>query len=208
MKLYGFPTSSATYRVRIALHLKGIPFETVPINLPGKEQRQEEYLKINPQHRVPSLQLDDGTILTQSFAIIDYLEQIAPTPAVYPADSILRARAMAVAMAIGAEIQAVSNSSVTDYVESEYGQTEAQLAAWRAHFLRDGFRAIEQLIDAAPYAFGMEPSIADIFIVPQVFNAYRFNCDITDFPKILAVNDVAKAHPAFEAAHPRLQPGA
>jgi len=207
MKLYSFPTSSASYRVRIVLHLKGIPFETVTVDMPKKEQREAAYRKINPQNRIPALALDDGTILTQSLAIIDYLEQIRPAPSVYPADPVMRAKALAVAIAIASEIQPINNSSVTDYVHETRGLDQAGLDAWMAHFIRAGFAAVEQLIDGSRYCFGNEPTIADVCLVPQVFNAHRFKVDISDFPKINAVADVANAHPAFAKAHPSLQPG-
>ena len=158
MKLYGFPTSSATYRVRIALHLKA---HTLRDGRSSACRRRNTGRRPTSRstHRTacPSLELDDGTILPQSLAIIDYLEQIAPTPPVYPADPVTRASALAVAHAIAAEIHAVSNGSVTNYVAAEYGQSDAQLAAWRTHFLREGFRAIEQWIEPGPFAFGMEP---------------------------------------------------
>jgi maleylacetoacetate isomerase len=208
MKLYSFPTSSASWRVRTVLHLKGILFETATVNMPAKEQRGTAYLKINPQNRVPSLQLDDGTILTQSLAIIDYLEQIRPTPSVYPANPVMRAKAMAVAIAIASEIQPLNNSTVTDYVRETRGLDQAGLDAWMTHWIRSGFRAIEQLIPGDHFSFGQLPSIADVCLVPQVFNAHRFNVDISDFPKINAVADVAGAHPAFAKAHPNLQPAA
>ncbi|HEX9568561.1 MAG TPA: maleylacetoacetate isomerase [Rhodospirillales bacterium] len=208
MKLYSFPTSSASWRVRTVLHLKGIPFETVTVNLPDKEQRREPYLRINPQNRLPALELDDGTIVTQSLAIIDYLEQLHREPPVYPADPVVRARAMAVAQIIASEIQPLNNSSVTDVLRDRHGADDADIAAWMSHFMSAGFAAIEQLIDGDHYAFGVAPTIADICIVPQVFNAHRYKVDISDFPKINAVADVAGAHPAFAAAHPSRQPSA
>jgi maleylacetoacetate isomerase len=206
MKLYSFPTSSASWRVRTVLHLKGIPFETVTVNMPAKEQRGAAYLKINPQNRVPSLQLDDGTILTQSLAIIGYLEQTHPEPAVFPADPVARAKAMAVAIAIASEIQPLNNSSVTDYVRETRGLDQAGLDEWMAHWMRSGFRAVEQLISGDHFCFGQQPSIADVCLVPQVFNAHRFNVDISDFPKVNAVADIANAHPAFSRAHPSVEP--
>lgn len=207
MKLYSFPFSSASYRVRIVLNLKRVPFETVTVDLPGKEQRRAAYLKINPQNRVPSLELEDGRILTQSLAIIDYLEQAHPEPAVYPGDPVTRARALAVALIVASEIQPLNNSSVTEYVRDSYGMDQAGTDKWMAHFMRAGFAAIEQLIDGSHYAFGLEPTIADVCLVPQVFNAHRYTIDISDFPKINAVADVANANPAFARAHPSVQPG-
>lgn len=206
MKLYSFPTSSASYRARIALHLKRIPFETVTVDLPNKEQREAAYRRVNPQHRLPSLELDDGSILTQSLAIIDYLEQIHPEPSVYPSDPVMRARALAVALIVASEIQPLNNSSVTEFVRDTYGMDQAGSDKWMAHFMRAGFTAIEQLIDGSLYAFGLEPTIADICLVPQVFNAHRYKVDISDFPKINAVADVANANPAFAKAHPSVQP--
>jgi maleylacetoacetate isomerase len=207
MKLHASPTSSASYRVRIVLHLKGIPFETVTVSLPDKEQRKPPYLRINPQNRVPALQLDDGTAITQSLAIVDYLEQMHPEPSVYPSDPVTRARALAIAQIVASEIQPLNNSSVTEYVRDTFGMDQAGLDKWMAHFMRAGFAAIEQLIDGSHYAFGLEPTIADVCLVPQVFNAHRYKVDISDFPKINAVTDVANAHPAFARAHPSLQPG-
>jgi maleylacetoacetate isomerase len=207
MKFYSFPTSSASWRVRTVLHLKRVPFETVTVSLPDKEQRQPAYLRINPQNRVPALQLDDGTILTQSLAIVDYLEQMHPEPSVYPGDPATRARALAVAQAIASEIQPLNNTSVTDHLRSDFGAGDEAIHAWISHFMRAGFAAIERLIDGDHFAFGATPSIADICIVPQVFNAHRFNVDVHDFPKVTAVADVAGAHPAFAAAHPSRQPG-
>jgi len=207
MKLYSFPTSSASWRVRTALHLKGIPFETVTVSLPDKEQRREPYLRINPQNRLPALELDDGRVITQSLAIIDYLEQMHPEPPVYPGDPVMRARSMAVAQTIASEIQPLNNTSVTDYVRERYGADDAAIAAWMSQFIRAGFAAVERLIDGDHYAFGVAPTIADICIVPQVFNAHRYNVDIFDFPKVNAVADVAGAHLAFAAAHPSRQPG-
>lgn len=207
MKLYSFPTSSASWRARTVLHLKGVPFETVTVRLPEKEQRQAPYLAINPQHRVPALELDDGRIVTQSLAIIDYLEQTHPNPSVYPADPVMRGRALAVAQAIASEMQPLNNTSVTDYLRDEFGADDAAIQAWISHFMRAGLHAVERLIDGDHFAFGSVPSIADVCIVPQVFNAHRFKVDISDFPKLNAVADVAGAHPAFAAAHPSRQPG-
>ena len=207
MKLYSFPTSSASWRVRIALHLKGVPFETVTVSLPDKEQRKPPYLRINPQNRLPALELDDGSVITQSLAIIDYLEQMHPEPPVYPGEPAARARSLAVAQIIASEIQPLNNTSVTDTLRERFGADDEAIAAWMSHFMRAGFAAIEQLIDGSLFAFGVAPTIADICIVPQVFNAHRYKVDISDFPKINAVADVAGAHPAFVSAHPSRQPG-
>ncbi len=208
MKLYSFPTSSASYRARIALNLKGLAFEIVTVSLPDKEQRRDRYRGINPQQRVPALELDDGTVITQSLAIIDYLDRAHPEPPLMPDDPVERARTLAVALAIACEIQPLNNTVVLDYLGEELGQDKAALDAWYAHWIRAGFAAVEQLIAAPAYCFDREPTIADICLVPQVFNARRYNVEIADFPKILAVDAVASAHPAFAKAHPSTQPGA
>jgi maleylacetoacetate isomerase len=208
MRLYSFPTSSSSYRVRITLHLKGVAFETVTVRLSEEEQHRATYRRINPQERVPSLELDDGTILTQSVAIIDYLELAHPEPPVFPSDPVERAKALAVALAISSEIQPLNSTSVLDYLRDQLGQDQPARDAWYAHWIRTGFAAVERLIDATLYCFGREPTIADICLVPQVFNARRYNVDISDFPKILAVDAVAAANPAFAKARPEVQPDA
>ncbi len=173
----------------------------------AREQRQAPYLRINPQNRVPALELDDGSIITQSLAIIDYLEQMHPEPPVYPGEPVMRARSLAVAQVIASEIQPLNNTSVADILRERFGADDEAIAAWMSHFMRAGFAVVEQLIDASHFAFGLAPTIADICIVPQVFNAHRYKVDIHDFPKLNAVADVAGAHPAFAAAHPSRQPG-
>ncbi|MEX0852454.1 MAG: maleylacetoacetate isomerase [Bauldia sp.] len=207
MKLYSAPMSSSPYRVRIALHLKGVAFETVTVRLREQEQYEAAYRRINPQARVPSLELDDGTILTQSVAIIDYLELAHPEPPVFPSDPVARARALAVALAISSEIQPLNNTSVLNYLRDQLGQDQPARQAWYAHWIRTGLAAVERLIDGGHYCFGREPTIADICLVPQVFNARRYHVDISDFPKIVAVDAVATANPAFAKARPEVQPG-
>lgn len=208
MKLYAFPFSSASYRARIVLHLKGIPFETINVSLAKKEQREAAFARINPQQRIPVLELDDGTRLTQSLAIIDYLDRQYPSPSVYPADPVLRARAMAVALAVVAEIQPVNSPVVLDYVADNFPLDQAARDKWATHFMHKGLAAIEELIDGRHFCFGVEPTIADICLVPQVLNAHRARVDISDLPKVNAVFDVANGHPAFQKAHPARQPDA
>jgi maleylpyruvate isomerase len=202
MKLYSFPYSSASYRVRIALHLKAVPFDLVTVDLRAKAQRRPEYRRVNPHGRVPALELDDGTVIAQSLAIIDYLEQTHPEPEVFPADPVTRARAWAVALAIAADIHPLNNTSVLDYLGEAGGLDRTAREAWYAHWVRAGFAAVEQMIDGGRYCFGDRPTIADICLVPQVFNARRFSVDLADFPRIRAADAVAAAHPAFAAAHP------
>jgi maleylacetoacetate isomerase len=206
MKLYSFPSSSASYRTRIALHMKGVPFETVTVRLDQKEQLQPAYRRINPQQRVPALVLDDGTILTQSLAIIDYLDQMHPEPPVFSSDPVERAKMLAVALAFAAEVQPLGNSGVIAYLDKALGLDEARREEWYAHWARAGFAAVEELIDPSPFCFGAQPSIADVCLVPQVFGARRHKIDLSAFPKIVAVDAAATALPAFAKAHPSAQP--
>jgi maleylacetoacetate isomerase len=208
MKLYAYPFSSASYRARIVLHLKGIPFETINVSLAKKEQREAAFTRVNPQQRIPVLELDDGTRLTQSLAIIDYLDRTYPAPPVYPADPVLRARAIAVALAVAAEIQPVNSPAVLDYVADNFPFDQTARDKWATHFMHRGLAAIEELIDGQHYCFGVEPTIADICLVPQVLNAHRARVDISDLPKVNAVFDVANGNPAFQKAHPTQQPNA
>lgn len=208
MKLYSFFRSSAAFRVRIALGLKGLPYETVPIHLPRGEHRAEAFRGVNPQRRVPALVLDDGTVLIQSLAIIEYLDEIHPQPALLPADPLARAKARAVAGIIGADIHPVNNSGVLKMLREQFGTDEAKINAWVTHWILEGFAAVEALIEPGPFAFGSAPGVADICIVPQVYNARRFKVPLDDFPKIVAVDAAARKLPAFAAAMPEAQPDA
>ncbi len=208
MRLYTFPFSSASYRARIALHLKGIPYETATVNLPGGEHRGSGYTSRNPQGRVPALELDDGTVIGQSLAIIDYLEQVKPEPRLYPKDPIRRAKALSVALTVTADIHPLNNTMVVNYLRDEMGQDQAARDKWYAKWVRAGLSAIESLIDGNRYCFGDSATVADVCLIPQVFNAHRFKVDISDLTKVLAVDAVARANPAFQAAHPERQPAA
>jgi maleylacetoacetate isomerase len=208
MKLYSFFRSSAAYRARIALSLKGIPYETVPIHLPRGDQRTPEYRAINPHARVPALELDDGTVITQSLAIIDYLETTHPEPPVYPRDPVMRAQALAVALTITADIHGVAGLIAVAYLRDRLGQDEKATAGWLAHWYAEGFRTVEKLIAGGSFCFGDRPSVADICLVPQVFNARRFNLDLSAFPKIVATDAHLTKLPAFAKAHPSVQPDA
>ena len=208
MKLYSFFRSSAAFRVRIALGLKGLPYETVPIHLSRGEHRAEAFRGVNPQRRVPALVLDDGTVLIQSLAIIEYLEEVHPQPALLPADPVVRAKARAVSNIIGSDVHPVNNSGVLKELRSRFKADEAQINAWIAHWIREGFAAVEALIAPGPFAFGSAVTIADICIVPQVNNAHRFKVPLDDFPKIAAVDAAARRLPAFAAAFPEAQPDA
>jgi maleylacetoacetate isomerase len=205
VKLYTFFRSSASYRVRIAMNLKGLPYDPAFISLPKNEQTRPEYLKVNPQGRVPTLDLD-GTIIIQSPAILEYLEEAHPEPALLPRDPVMRAKVRAVSAIVGCDIHPLNNSGTLAYLKSRMGQDEAATNLWYAHWVAEGFKAVEQLIEPGPYAFGDRPTLADIYLVPQVYNARRFTVPLDAFPKILAVDAACGGIDAFRAAAPENQP--
>jgi maleylacetoacetate isomerase len=207
VKLYTFFRSSAAYRVRIALNLKGLSYDAAFISLPKNEQRQPDYMAINPQGRVPTLDRD-GTVLIQSPAILEYLEETHPEPPLLPRDPVTRAKVRAVAAVIGCDIHPLNNSGTLAYLKGRMGQDEAAVNAWYAHWVVEGFRAIERLIEPGPFAFGDRPTLADIYLVPQVYNARRFKVPLDDYPKIAAADAACGEVDAFKAAAPEKQPDA
>jgi maleylacetoacetate isomerase len=209
MRLYSFFRSSASYRVRIALALKGLTYETVSVPMRDQSHRKDNYRRINPQMRLPTLELDDGTTLIQSLAIIEYLDTVYPEPRLIPADPLLRARVQAVAQIVGSDIHPLNNTGVRGVLTSMFGASEEQLdKQWTPHWIREGFTAIEQMIEPGPYAFGDRVTLADLCIVPQVYNARRYKVPLDEFPHVLAAAEAAQALPAFQAAAPDAQPDA
>lgn len=211
MKLYTYFRSSAAYRVRIALNLKGIAVEQVPIHVTkdGGQQRLPAYLAKNPQALVPALELDDGTVLTQSLAIIEYLDRISPEPRLIPADAVLAAKVRAVALAIACDIHPLNNLRVLNYLKGPFGRSQPDIDAWYRHWvLEGGLQAVERLIPGTPFCFGASPTLADVALVPQVANARRFDVPIDHLPKILAADAACAALDAFARAHPSRQPDA
>jgi maleylacetoacetate isomerase len=208
MVLYDYYRSSAAFRVRIALALKEITVERRFVHLARGEQKAPAYLAKNPQGLAPALELDDGVVITQSLAIIDYLERLAPKPPLLPADPVKAAQARAVALAIACDIHPLGNLRVVDYLQTELAQDAETALAWRRHWVTTGFAAVEALIAPAPYCFGPAPTLADVCLAPQVYYAERFGVDLAPFPKIGAAAAACAAHPAFRAAHPSVQPGA
>ncbi|WP_298357392.1 maleylacetoacetate isomerase [Rhodoblastus sp.] len=203
MKLFGYFRSSAAYRVRIALNLKRIEVEHVPVHLLRGEQRREEFLEKNPQGLVPALELDDGTVLTQSLAIIEFLETLQPEPRLIPADSVLAAKVRAVALTVACEIHPLNVVRVLDYLKEELHQGEEEVGAWIRHWiLNGGLDSIEQTIAPAPFCFGEKPTLADVCLIPQLFNARRYATPLDHLPKILAVEAACAELPAFRAADP------
>jgi maleylacetoacetate isomerase len=205
MRLYGYFRSSAAFRVRIALNLKGVACEQAPVNLLKGEHRADAYRAVNPQRRVPSLDVG-GAVLIQSPAILDYLDEVYPEPPLLPVGPVPRARVRAVCGVIGCDIHPVNNSGVLSYLKNRLGHDQATVDAWVAHWIGEGFSAVEALIEPGPYAFGNRVTLADIFIVPQVFNARRFGVALDAYPKIAAVEAACMALDAFAEAAPARQP--
>jgi maleylacetoacetate isomerase len=208
MKLYTYFRSSAAYRVRIALNLKGIAVDMVPVHLvkDGGEQSKPDYLLKNPQGLVPALELDDGTVLTQSLAIIEYLEQIKPMPRLVPPDPVMAAKVRAVALAIACDTHPLNNLRVMSYLKGPLGHGQPEVDAWyRYWILGGGLQAVERLITGIPFCFGAAPTLADVVLVPQVFNARRFDVALDHLPKILAADAACARLDAFARAHPTQQ---
>ena len=207
MKLYTYFRSSAAYRVRIALNLKGVAYDSVSINLLTGEQREEGYRAINPQGRVPSLDIGVATLI-QSPAILEYLDECYPEPPLLPVGAVNRAKVRAVSSLIGCDIHPLNNSGTIAYLNKRLGHDQATADEWYAHWVREGFDAIERLIEPGPYAFGSRITLADVYLVPQVFNARRFNVSLDAYPKIAAVDAACAGHKAFQDAAPASQPDA
>jgi len=210
MKLYSYFRSSAAYRVRIALNLKGIAYETAPIHLvkDGGHNRRPEYRAVNPQMRVPALVTSSGEVLIQSLAIIDYLDETHPNPPLLPKDPIARARARSLAEIVACDIHPLNNTSPLRYLKRVMHQEQSAIDAWYHHWVTEGFEALEALVGPGPYCCGSDVTIADICLVPQVSNARRMKVPLDKFPKIVAIDAACLALTAFDRARPENQPDA
>ena len=210
MKLYTYFRSSAAYRVRIALNLKGLSYESVPIHLvkDGGRNRAPEYRAVNPQMKVPALALDDGNVLVQSLAIIEYLDDIHPAPPLLPKDPLARAKVRGMAQLIACDIHPLNNVAPLRYLKNQLKHEQTDIDAWYHHWVREGFEALEAMIKPGPYCFGNAVTLADICLVPQVYNARRLKIPLDKFPKIVAVDAACQKLSAFERARPENQPDA
>lgn len=209
--LYSYFRSSAAYRVRIALNLKNINYEIRPVHLlkNGGEQFKADYLALNPQGRVPVLVVQNR-VLTQSSAIIEYLEEVYPDPPLLPANVMERAYVRSLAQIIACDIHPLNNLRVLNYLKASLKYEFQQ--AWRSHWIQEGFTAVEQLLqtsdDRGRYCFGDKPGLADVFLIPQVYNALRFDCEMKSFPLIGAIYQNCMREVAFSNAAPENQPDA
>ncbi|MBV4474503.1 maleylacetoacetate isomerase [Pseudomonas botevensis] len=208
MDLYTYYRSTSSYRVRIALALKGLDYQALPVNLiapPGGEHRQPAYLALNPQGRVPALRTDDGALLIQSPAIIEYLEERYPQLPLLPDDLVARARVRGVAAVIGCDVHPLHNVSVLNRLRQS-GHDEPQVTEWIGHWISQGLATVEQLIGDSGFCFGEAPGVADVYLIPQLYAAERFNVSLQAYPRIRRVAALAAGYPAFIKAHPANQP--
>jgi len=212
MKLYGYFRSSAAFRVRIALNLKGLDYEQAFIHLRKNDQRSGEYLSINPQGLVPAL-IDGGPVLTQSLSIIEYIDETRPKPPLLPADPVGRARVRSLAEAVACDIHPIDNLRVLQFLSRQFGHKEPDIETWFNHWIELGFEGIEKTLasdgKAGKFSHGDAPGLADICLVPQVFNARRYpSFDLRPYPTIMRIFDECMKLDAFQRAVPEKQPDA
>lgn len=213
MKLYSYFRSSAAFRVRIALNLKGVAYETIPRHLlrGGGEHLRPEYLTANPQGLIPALQ-DGGSVLAQSLAIIEYLEEQYPQPPLLPRDAMLRAQVRAMALGIACDMHPLQNLRVTNYLSRTLAQSDEVVAEWRRHWVALGFGALEELVKRhsgdGRHCCGDSVTLADVLLLPQLFSARRFEVDLEPYPRLRAIGAHLETLPAFVKAAPQAQPDA
>lgn len=209
MILFSYWRSTTSYRVRAALNLKGISYETRAVDLTSGAQHAPDYRAINPGQGVPALQLDDGTILTQSLAIIDYLDATHGDPPMLSGDPAHRCKQLAVALTVATDIHPVNNLRVLAQLQSRFDAKPEDKQAWMQHWMSEGFRAVESLLpDRDTFAFGDAPDLADLCITAQVYNAHRWGLPLDAFPKIARIESACLAVPEIAAARPEAQPDA
>ena len=204
MTLYDYLYSSAAYRVRIALNLKGLSADVMAIDLrqEGGMNKKPAYRAINPQMRVPALKLDSGEVLVQSLAIIEFLDEVHPQPPLLPGDAVERAKVRALAQVIACDIHPLNNLGPLRYLKRVLGQEQSKIDTWYQHWITQGFEAVEAMLGPGPYAFGSDITLADICLVPQVYNARRFKVPLERFPRIVAADAHCRRLAAFDKACP------
>jgi maleylacetoacetate isomerase len=210
IRLYSFFRSSAAFRVRIALNLKGVDYEIVPVNLPGGAHRTPDFRALNPQATIPTLD-DDGTVLWQSLAIIEYLDARYPKPRLIPEEPVARARVQALAQLIACEVHPLNNLRVLKYLRGELKLDEAAVAKWYSHWVAEALAPLETFVgrwSGGQYCFGDSLSLADVYLVPQMYNARRFKCDLEPYPTLVRIALGLEQQPAFARAAPERQPDA
>jgi maleylacetoacetate isomerase len=210
MKLYTYFRSSAAYRVRIALNLKGIATEQIPIHLTkdGGKQHSPEFRTVNPHRRVPALTLDDGRVLTQSLATIEYLNEIHPSPPLLPAEAFARAKVRAFSQVIACDIHPLNNLIALQYLRRTLKHEQTEIDAWYHNWIHAGFETLEATIEAGPYCFGGNVTLADICLVPQMYNARRLKVPLDKYPKLVGADAACLKLEAFDRARPENQPDA
>jgi maleylacetoacetate isomerase len=210
VRLYSYYRSSAAYRVRIGLALKGLDYDYVAVNLLKAQQKSSDYMAANPQGLVPALETDDGALIAQSLAILEWLEETAPGAALLPSDPLQRALVRSTVNSITCDIHPLNNLSVTNYLQNPLGVTPEQVQQWYAQWIYRGYDAIEKTLQryAGSCCFGDQPTLADVCLIPQTYNAVRFKIDLDAYPNICRVWDYCNRLPAFIAAHPDQQPDA
>lgn len=209
MTLHGYWRSSAAYRIRIAFGLKRIAWLDQPVHLVKGDQKSEAYMKLNPMGLVPTLELHDGTVLTQSLAILDWLEATDPEPPLWPEDPVERARVTAAGHTIAVDTHPIQNSGVVAYLKSEFGVSQQDAIKWMKHWMNRGFTAFQQMCrQDTPFSFGDQPGFADICLIPQLYNAHRWGLDLTPYPRLVRIERNCLRLPAFREAHPDHQPDA
>jgi maleylacetoacetate isomerase/maleylpyruvate isomerase len=209
MKFYSYWRSTTSFRVRAALNLKGLAYHAVPVNLIAGEQYGADFVALNPAKGVPTLVLDDGTVLMQSLAIIDYLDAVYPAPKLLPDEPLMRARVMAAAHVVALDIHPVNNLRIVQRLQSDFGATAEQSRAWMVHWMQEGFEALEAMLASdTDFAFGDAPGLADLCIVAQVYNARRWDVDLQPFERLRRVEAACFRVPEIVAASPDNQPDA
>lgn len=209
MQLYSFCFSSTSYRVRIALSLKGLEYDYLGVNLRAGEHRTPSYIELNPAKGVPVLVTDSGDQITQSMAILNYLEECYPQPALLPAEALDRARVLELCNIIACDMHPVNNLRILAYIQGELGASDAQKDAWYQHWIAEGMSAVEALLNRhgfGEFCFGDVPTLADVCLIPQVTNALRFNCDMSAYPRAMAIYNHCIALPEFDRAAAANQP--